>query len=413
MGSSRPTERCGKSLELLVISQFKLGLTFVLRSVLTVVNFREHSRAILRPQFSRGQVSDLELEERHVQEMFHQLKPDSSGWTLSTDLAPIFFRLTMDTATEFLFGESVNSQRAHNPDLPARDLRWSKVGASFDRGTAMLGLRARLEAFYWMLNPKSFREDIREVNRFADFCIDQALKRKQAGIKSQQKYVFLDQLLDSVSDPVEVRSQLLNIFLAGRDTTAGLLGWTFWCLARNPQIYDKLRASIIESFGASEKEDTITFAGLKSCIYLQHVLNEVLRLYPSVPFNSRQATRDTTIPRGGGPDESAPVYIKKDQSVSYSVFVMHRRKDLWGPDADEFNPDRWIGRKVGWEYLPFNGGPRICLGQQFALTEAGYVIARILQRFEKIANTDPEDEPLHQYTLTSAPKNTFVRLYQG
>lgn len=349
--------------------------------------------------------------------MFNQLKVDSSGWTLSIDLAPIFFRLTMDTATEFLFGESVNSQRAHNPDhslgLPPRDLRWSKVGASFDRGTATLGTRGRLEDFYWLVNPKSFRKDIREIHKFADYCIDQAIKRRQSGVKSQQKYIFMDQLLESVSDPVEVRSQLLNIFLAGRDTTAGLLGWTFWCLARDPRAYDKLRASIVESFGASEKEDTITFAGLKSCTYLQHVMNEVLRLYPSVPFNERQATKDTTLPRGGGPDGSAPVYITKHQTVSYSVFVMHRRKDLWGPDADDFNPDRWLGRKVGWEYLPFNGGPRICLGQQFALTEAGYVIARMVQRFEKIANTDPEGEPLHQYTLTSSPKNTFVKLYQG
>jgi len=380
--------------------------------------FREHSRAILRPQFSRGQVSDLELEERHVQEMFNQLKVDASGWTLSIDLAPIFFRLTMDTATEFLFGESVNSQRAHalehSSDMPVCDLRWSKVGANFDRGAAVLGVRARLDELFWMYNPKSFREDILEVHKFADHCINQALKRRQLGtVKDQKKYIFLDQLLDVVNDPVEVRSQLLNIFLAGRDTTAGLLGWTFWCLARHPDVYAKLRTSIVEQFGPSEKEDTISFAGLKSCTYLQHVMNEVLRLYPSVPFNMRQATRDTTLPRGGGPDQSSPIYIKKGQCVNYSVFVMHRRKDLWGVDADEFNPERWVGRKSGWEYLPFNGGPRICLGQQFALTEAGYVIARMLQRFEKIANTDPEDEPLHQYSLTSAPKSTFVRLYHG
>lgn len=379
---------------------------------------REYSRAILRPQFSRGQVADLELEDRHVQEMFDQLKVDASGWTLSTDLAPIFFRLTMDTATEFLFGESVNTQRAHNldlsSDLPVRDLRWSKVGANFDRGTATLGIRARLEGLYWMHNPKTFRRDIREVHKFADYCIDRGLRRRQLGSeKPQQKYIFLDQLLETMNDPVEVRSQLLNIFLAGRDTTAGLLGWTFWCLARHPRLYAKLRTSIVDQFGPSENVGTITFAGLKSCTYLQHVMNEVLRLYPSVPFNGRQAARDTTLPRGGGPDESSSIYIKKNQSVNYSVFVMHRRKDIWGPDADEFNPDRWVGRKTGWEYLPFNGGPRICLGQQFALTEAGYVIARMVQRFEKIANTDPEDEPLHQYSLTSAPKTAFVRLYQG
>jgi cytochrome P450 len=78
------------------------------------------------------------------------------------------------------------------------------------------------------------------------------------------------------------------------------------------------------------------------------------------------------------------VYVKKGMQVDYSVYVMQRRKDLWGEDADEFRPDRWDGRKSGWEYLPFNGGPRICIGQQFALTEAGYVIVRLAQRFERI-----------------------------
>lgn len=63
---------------------------------------------------------------------------------------------------------------------------------------------------------------------------------------------------------------------------------------------------------------------------------------------------------------------------------MHHRKDLWGQDADEWKPERWLNRRPGWEYLPFNGGPRICIGQQFALTEAGYVTVRLLQRFDEL-----------------------------
>lgn len=189
-------------------------------------------------------------------------------------------------------------------------------------------------------------------------------------------------------------------------------------------MFAKLRASILEHFGEGDDSDSsssqegsggaaITFSGLKSCTYLQHVLAETLRLYPSVPFNERQATRDTTLPRGGGPDESAPIYIRKNQPVCYSAYIMHRRKELWGDDADDFRPERWVGRKSGWEYLPFNGGPRVCLGQQFALTEAAYVVTRILQRFDMIRATDDCDEPLHQYSLTSAPKNVFVSLHQA
>jgi cytochrome P450 len=90
-----------------------------------------------------------------------------------------------------------------------------------------------------------------------------------------------------------------------------------------------------------------------------------LRLYPPVPFNTRTALKDTTIPVGGGADRLSPIFIPKGATVLYSVSAMHRRTDLWGPDAAKFVPERWEGGKMrGWQYLPFNGGPRICLGRE-------------------------------------------------
>lgn len=233
-----------------------------------------------------------------------------------------------------------------------------------------------------------------------------------SGEKTKKRYVFLHALIKETKDPIELRSQLLHLLLAGRDTTAGLLGWTCWNLARHPAVFDKLRRAILETFGTYEHPRDITFERLKSCSYLQYTLNETLRLYPSVPFNSRQATRDTTLPCGGGPDGSAPVYIRKGECVGYSVYVMQRRKDLWGDDPERFVPERWASRRPGWEYLPFNGGPRICLGQQFALTEAGYVLTRLVQRFDRIEPCLPVsmEEPRHQYSVTSAPKEVLVRL---
>lgn len=71
-----------------------------------------------------------------------------------------------------------------------------------------------------------------------------------------------------------------------------------------------------------------------------------------MPINARYANKDTTLPRGGGKDGNSPIFIPKGSSCDFSVHVMHRRKDIWGPDADEFKPERWDGRKVGWEYLP-------------------------------------------------------------
>lgn len=93
-----------------------------------------------------------------------------------------------------------------------------------------------------------------------------------------------------------------------------------------------------------------------------------LRLYPSVPVNTRTARRTTFLPTGGGPDGTSPVLIRKGENVAFSVYSMHRRKDLYGEDAEEFRPERWDEDlpeyTKTWGYLPFSGGPRICLGRK-------------------------------------------------
>ena len=89
----------------------------------------------------------------------------------------------------------------------------------------------------------------------------------------------------------------------------------------------------------------------------------------------RQATKSTVLPVGGGPTRSSPILVRKGEAVTYSVYAMHRRKDLYGDDADQFRPDRWEPnptrspdlRNIGWGYLPFNGGPRVCLGRKSTL----------------------------------------------
>ena len=93
-----------------------------------------------------------------------------------------------------------------------------------------------------------------------------------------------------------------------------------------------------------------------------------------MPENGRQAETDTILPIGGGADRKSPVLVKKGTMVAYSLYAMHRRKDLFGEDAEDFRPERWIdgegdgedkkGLRVGWEFLPFNGGPRICIGRE-------------------------------------------------
>jgi cytochrome P450 len=131
----------------------------------------------------------------------------------------------------------------------------------------------------------------------------------------------------------------------------------FYNLARDPIRFAKLRAAILADFGPYDSPWEITFAKLKECKYLRYVNDESLRLYPVVPINGRYANKDTTLPRGGGRDGTAPVFVPKGSTCDYVVHVMHRRKDIWGPDADEFRPERWEGRSVGWEYLPVRLSP--------------------------------------------------------
>jgi len=117
-----------------------------------------------------------------------------------------------------------------------------------------------------------------------------------------------------------------------------------------------------------------TFEQLKSLKYLQAVISESQRLYPIVPENSRVAIADTQLPVGGGRDGKSPAFVQKGRLVHWSIYAMHRRKDLFGEDAEEFKPERWLdgadgskGLRTGWEYLPFSGMyssevllPRMC-----------------------------------------------------
>jgi cytochrome P450 len=372
---------------------------------------REHSRAMLRPQFARSQVSDLKLEEEHVQLLLVAIDSMKGASTGTVDLRPLFFNLTLDSATQFLFGESVYSQRLERPvaQKGALDIDWSSFAEHFDNANAVTIIRSRLMELYWICNPKSFQRDCHQVHKLVDYFVDRELRGEKSGSDSHG-YVFSRELAKIMKDRVELRSQLLNILLAGRDTTAGLLGFTFYFLARHPRVYEKLRQSILEDFGTGT--DKISFESLKACTYLQHVMNEVLRLEPNVPENARRAVRNTTLPRGGGPDGASPIYIRAGTEVLYYCRIMHRREDLWGEDAHVFKPERWQKKRPGWEYLPFNGGPRICLGQQFALTEAGYVIVRMVQKYDRIENLDDKPQK-HRLTQTTSPVEVLVRLHEA
>lgn len=91
---------------------------------------------------------------------------------------------------------------------------------------------------------------------------------------------------------------------------------------------------------------------------------QALRLHPVIPSNAREAAKDTVLPVGGGPDGASPLFVRRGTIVLYHVYSMHRDPSVYGNDVEEFRPERWNGLRPGWAFLPFSGGPRVCIGRE-------------------------------------------------
>jgi len=306
-------------------------------------------------------------------------------------LLRLLYNFTTDTATDFLFGESVESQTAamkaakgeySDAALSASD----EFVKSMEVANDTMALRLRLGSMYWLGDGLAFRKALKQIWGFTDGFAKKALDAAAAGKTDENKKAgLLSSLVTQTKDRNELSAQTLAIMFAGRDTTASLIGWCWVRLSLHPDIFQKLRDIVLNDFPEGQQP---TFAQLKSCRYLQHFLQEVLRLHPTVPMNSRQAARDTTLPCGGGPDQQSPIAVREGQVVIFSTAIMQRRKELYGEDALEFKPARWESRVAAWHWIPFLGGPRVCLGQQFALTETGYLLVRMLREYDAVEPAD-------------------------
>ncbi|KAJ5875796.1 cytochrome P450 [Penicillium soppii] len=375
----------------------------------------ESSRKLLRPQFTHSEIPEIEWFDGHVKRFIGALPPDGQAF----DSQKLFFRLALDSATDFLFGESVYSlsSAASNQTGVAESSYKGRQGfaEAFDYAQYVLFQRTIALHLYWLINPSKFRRSNETVHRFVDYYVEKALRQTdQEKGDTQQRYCFLQALALQSKDAKVLRDQMVNVLLASRDDTASLLSSIFYFLARNQEVWDKLKAEVREASNASP----VTLKKIQGLPYLRAIVSEALRLFPPVPINARVANHNTTIPVGGGPDGRSPVYIKEGQTVGYSVWSVHRRTDIWGPEAEVFRPERWEESKQNaWEFLPFNGGPRACLGQQFAIIQASHLAFRIAQEFETLDNADPGPDlgthPPMRQTLTMCHQNgVHVRLHR-
>ncbi|RDW58626.1 hypothetical protein BP6252_13102 [Coleophoma cylindrospora] len=376
----------------------------------------KHSRQLLRPQFSRDHISDLELEEKHIQSLFNvdALKTGVKGWTDSVDLGPLLLNFTLDVATEFLYGQSVESQSVRPAGASSAEGD-GKLDSGFsyhlDAGKSCLYRKGLFGRWSFLCYSPSLARHCREVHKFVDELVVKRLSRPSIKPATDpDRFFLLDQLAKSSQNPLELRNETLQILNAGRDTTGALLGWAFYFLARNSRVFTKLRETILADFG----HDEIAYPKLKSCEYLHQTIQEVLRVAAVVPVNERVCIRATTLPRGGGPDGTRPVFLRKGQRVLIANYAMQHRPDLWGVDVDEFKPERWAERRVGFDFLPFGAGPRKCIGQQFALTETAYTLVRFLQRFDKIENMEAPGPPFFHCVFSNrSGTGVQVRLHEA
>ena len=111
------------------------------------------------------------------------------------------------------------------------------------------------------------------------------------------------------------------------------------------------------------------------------------------------------LPVGGGRDGRAPVFVERGAVVALNLWGLHHDRDIWGDDVDEFRPGRWVDRRPLWEFVPFLGGPRICPAQQQVLTQAVYVLVRLVREFERVENRNEVGEYVEAGGTTVESRN--------
>lgn len=174
-----------------------------------------------------------------------------------------------------------------------------------------------------------------------------------------------------------LRDQTVTMILAGHETTAVTLFWALYLLASDPAAQDW----VAQEATVADLSTDGAWAGLGALARTRAVVNETLRLYPAAFTLVRQAV---------GPDDAGGVAIPAGALVFISPWVLHRHRGLWD-DPERFLPDRFLGPAPSrYSYLPFGAGPRVCVGMQFALTEATIMLASIIQSFSiEVAGARP------------------------
>ncbi|WMV11375.1 hypothetical protein MTR67_004760 [Solanum verrucosum] len=306
------------------------------------------------------------------------------------DIQDLFMKASLDSIFRVAFGVELDSMCGSNE-------QGKKFSDAFDDASALI-LRRYVDIL-WKIKRSlnigteaKLKKNITTVDVFIYKLIQrktEEMSKPEADLSLQwKKEDILSRFLKITgTDPKYLRDIILNFIIAGKDTTATTLSWFIYVLCKYPHVQEKIAQEIKESV-THEKEnatDVTDFASnvsedaLEKMQYLHAALTETLRLYPAVPADTKLCFSDDTLPDGFS--------VNKGDTVSYLPYAMGRMKLIWGDDAEEYEPERWLDRdgffrhENPFKFTAFQAGPRICLGKEFAYRQMKIFSAVLLHYF--------------------------------
>ncbi|KAF4629005.1 hypothetical protein G7Y89_g9150 [Cudoniella acicularis] len=365
----------------------------------------KRSRDIINPIFSRSQVSQLSSLKTHFQRFIEHIPTNGS----TIDIQPLTKMLFLDSSTEFIFGKSAGSLSPSELTIGAR-----QFSEAFDDGLRGMRKNYMTGQFSWLIGTdKKWLEKCAEIHTIVDGYIEEEIEHqkhiKELGLSSSDtsepsayKYVLLRELVKKHSDDkLYIRNELMNVFFAARDSVGTVTASMLFLLARYPKVWQKLRKEVAGIVPLQE----LTFEFLKSLKYVQAVIEETLRLVHPVDRSWKTCLSSCVLPRGGGKSGRDPILLQPGDQIELIYGCMHKDKDIWGEDASEFVPERMLGLKHSWQYIPFMGGRRTCPGQQNAYTDMAFFLVKLAQEFKTIENRDDCLEYVEEYVMTKQSAN--------
>lgn len=213
--------------------------------------------------------------------------------------------------------------------------------------------------------------------------------------------IFIERLIKlrnrGIITDQEIRDQVHLIIFAGQDTSSYTIAMTILMLAMHPKIEQRVMDELNSVFGDTPVHFDLTMDHVNKLVYLEQVIKETLRVYPVAPLLLRHCTEDTVLP---------DFVIPKDTEVVISCFTGHRRKDIWGEDADEFNPDHFSkeisAKRNPFAFMALSNGPRNCLGRRFAFISIKTILAKLLRKYQFSTHLRKDDLKF-QLEVTSKP----------